>query len=159
MTAHDSPDVDAAVAEELRAHHAVMIGELDRLTATLADAAATGEGAGEAVQALEEWIAGTLVPHADEEEATTYAAAAALPEGEPLIRSMLAEHELIKLTARHLSEAGTPIAAATYGRVLFDIFDSHQRKENDIILPLLVRSEAVSLSALMGSAHHHDHHH
>jgi hypothetical protein len=63
------------------------------------------------------------------------------------------------MTARHMSEAEDPVAAGAFGRALFDSFDSHQRKENDIILPLLVESDAVSLTEVMAGAHGHDHGH
>jgi hypothetical protein len=150
---------DVALAEELQAHHAEMISTLEHLTTALADAARSGDGASHAKHALETWVADVLVPHAAEEEQTTYRGAGDLPEGKLLIKSMLAEHELIRLTARHLSEAQDPVAAATFARALFDMFDSHQRKENDIILPLLLGAEAVSLSEIMVGAHDHDHDH
>jgi hypothetical protein len=157
---------DAALAEKLKSHHAAMIKDLDRLSGDLAAAAATGADAAPAKRALESWIRGVLVPHAEEEEATTYRAAGALPEGRLLIQSMLDEHALIRRTAAHVSAAANPVAAGTYARALFDIFDSHQRKENDIILPLLVESDAVSLTAVMsgghrehGGAHGHGHAH
>ena len=99
----------------------------------------------------------------EEEEATTYRACGDLPAGELLIRSMLAEHDLIRLTARHVSDADDPVAAGAFARALFHTFDSHQRKENDIILPLLVEAESVSLTEVMsgthGHAHDHDHGH
>lgn len=40
-------------------------------------------------------------------------------------------------------------------RALFDLFDSHQRKENHIILPLLVDADAVSLTHVMADSHDH----
>lgn len=156
MSTHEQ---DAAVAEKLRAHHRVMIENLDRLTKGLVDAATSGNDAAQAKRSLEEWVRDVLVPHAEEEEATTYRAAGGLPEGALLIKSMLAEHALIRQTAARMSAATDAVEAATYGRALFDIFDSHQRKENDLILPLLVDSDAVSLSSAMGGGHGHAHHH
>jgi hemerythrin-like domain-containing protein len=156
---HESQEQDAALADELRAHHAVMIRDLDRLSTALVDAAGPGGDPAPAKRELEEWVTEFLVPHAEEEEATTYRAAGDLPAGELLIVSMLAEHDLIRLTARHMSEAGDPVAAGAFARALFDTFDSHQRKENDIILPLLVESDTVSLTEVMAGAHGHDHSH
>lgn len=152
-------DQDAAIAEELKAHHAVMIKDLDRLSRDLARAASSGIDAAQAKRNLEEWVRDVLVPHAEEEEKTTYRAASELPEGTLLIRAMLAEHELIRRTAAHMSAAEDRVEAATYGRALFDIFNSHQRKENDLILPLLVNADAVSLAAVMGNGHAHGHDH
>jgi len=145
---------DAALAEELKSHHAEMIEELDRLSGGLAAAAASGVDTASAKDELETWIAGVLIPHAEEEEATTYRAAGELPEARLLIQAMLDEHVLIRRIGAHMSAAESPVVAGTYARALFEIFDSHQRKENDIILPLLVESDAVSLIAVMGSGHH-----
>lgn len=160
MANQQSHDVDdAAVAEELRAHHAIMIGDLHRLTARLLDAAVAGGDTATAKQDLERWIAEVLVPHAEEEEATTYRSCSDLTEGRLLIESMLAEHVLIRKTAKRVSAAADAGMVAAYGRVLFDIFDSHQRKENDIILPLLVASDQVSLAEVMAGSRGHTHGH
>lgn len=131
-----------------------MIKDLGRLSGDLAAAAAFGADATTAQQDLEAWIRDVLVPHAAEEEVTTYRAAGELPEGRLLIQSMLDEHVLIRQTAAHVSAEENPVATGTYARALFEIFDSHQRKENDIILPLLVESDTVSLTAVMGGGHH-----
>ena len=151
---HGSHEQDAALAEELKAHHARMVQDLDRFATALADAATSGNDAQGARHDLERWVADVLVPHAAEEEETTYRAAGKLADGRLLIKSMLAEHELIRLTARHVSESDDPIAAGAFARALFDMFDSHQRKENDIILPLLIDADSVSLTDVMASAHH-----
>lgn len=147
---------DAALAEELESHHAAMIRELDRLSAGLVDAAASATDVAVAKGALEKWIADVLVPHAEEEEATTYRAAGGLSESRLLIQAMLAEHVLIRGIAANVSAAPSPVAAGAYARALFAIFDSHQRKENEIILPLLVASDKVSLVAIMRSGHRAD---
>jgi hypothetical protein len=126
MTSHESHDIgDAAVADELRAHHAIMIGDLDLLTAGLLDAAVAGRDAATAKHELEHWIAEVLVPHAEEEEeeeeeeeATSYRACGELTEGRLLIEAMLAEHALIRKTAHGLSTADDPRVAGAYGRVL-----------------------------------------
>ena len=72
---------DAALAEQLKAHHAAMVNDLDRLSADLAAVAASGGAAAPAVRALEQWVSDVLIPHASEEEETTYQAAGQLPEG------------------------------------------------------------------------------
>lgn len=166
MTIHDKPVgtnmsdpavvtdqlTDAEVAEQIRTHHAAMVAELDRLTAALRDASA-GERGGRR-QELAEWFVAVLVPHADEEEATTYRAAGELAEGRLLIEAMVREHVLIKRLVA-LFSASEPVAAAAYGRAVFETFESHQRKENDVILPLLVDSPQVSLAKVMGGEHGH----
>ena len=145
---------DSALAEELKAHHAAMVADLDRLSTALA-AAPTGGDATESRTALTEWFRDVLVPHAEEEEQTTYRAAGELSEGRLLIASMLAEHVLIRRIATLLVAARYPMEAGAYGRALFEVFHSHQRKENEMILPLLVDEDTVSLTEVMSAAHGH----
>jgi hypothetical protein len=166
MTVHDKPMAtsqahdaeathhrsDTEIADQVREHHAAMVAELDRLTATLRDAAPAGQQA--ARRELEEWVATVLVPHADEEEATTYHAAAELAEGRLLIEAMVREHTLIKRLVMLFSESDGP-AAGAHGRAVFEAFNSHQSKENDVILPLLVDAPQVSLVDVMGGPHGH----
>lgn len=140
------------VARHVRSHHAAMVAELDRLTAALVAAAPYEQHA--AREKVAQWFATVLVPHADEEEETTYRAAGELPEGRLLIESMVREHVLIKRLVALFTES-TPAAAPAYGRAVFEAFDSHQRKENDVILPLLVGAPHVSLAEVMGRAHGH----
>lgn len=148
----DDRPADEELAAKIRAHHAAMVADLDRLTAALRDAAP--EARQEAHDQLAEWFETVLVPHADEEEATTYHAAAELPEGALLIEAMVREHVLIKrLVALFAGSDG--LTAATYGRAVYETFESHQRKENEVILPLLIGAPQVSLSEVVG--HEHDH--
>ena len=162
-THNETRTEDAVFADQLKSHHAVMVADLDRLSAALAAAAAAGNDAAPPKRALAEWVKDVLVPHAEEEERTTYEAALQLPEGKLLIESMLSEHVLIRQTAQHVFAAENPLEAGAYGRALFAIFESHQRKENDLILPLLVASDSVSLTGLFdhgeGHGHSHDHGH
>ena len=143
---------DTEIAEQVRGHHAAMVAELDRLTATLRDAAPDGQAT--ARQKLDEWFEAVLVPHADEEEATTYRAAGELAEGRLLIEAMVREHLFIKRLVTLFGETEGD-AAAAYGRAVFEAFTSHQGKENDVILPLLVDAPQVSLVEVVGRAHGH----
>jgi hypothetical protein len=151
--------VDAQTAEEIRSHHAVMVEDLDRLSAALVEAAESGTDAAPARSAMLEWITTVLVPHATQEEETTYPAAARLTEGRLLIMGMLAEHDVIRRFAGLVHGTKNPAAAGAYGRALFETFSSHQRKENDYILPLLVDEPSVSLTELMAASHGHSHVH
>ncbi|TAM87811.1 MAG: hemerythrin domain-containing protein [Jatrophihabitans sp.] len=138
------------IAEQIRAHHAGMVADLDRLSAAVRDAVPGEQG--EARRALAEWFATVLVPHAEEEEVTTYRAAAALTEGRLLIESMVREHVLIKRLVALFGESG-PAAAGAYGRAVFEAFSSHQAKENELILTLLVDAAPASLAAALGGTH------
>lgn len=143
---------DAEVAEQVRKHHAAMVAELEQLTGALLDASPTDQEAAHAE--LARWFDEVLVPHADEEEVTTYRAASQLTEGRALIEAMVREHLLIKRLVT-LFTASDATAAAAYGRAVFEAFTSHQAKENDVILPLLVDAPDVSLVAVMGGTHGH----
>lgn len=148
--AHHGSDAD--IAEQVRTHHASMVADLDRLTATLRDAPAAEQDT--ARTTLQEWFRSVLVPHADEEETTTYRAAAELVEGRLLIEAMVREHHLIKRLVALVGDSEPP-AAAAYGRAVFEAFSSHQAKENDVVLPLLVEAPQISLADVMGGAHTH----
>lgn len=157
--------VEAAVADHIRDHHGAMVAELARLTTAVRDAPPAEATAARA--ALAQWFETTLVPHADEEEATTYRAARELPEGRLLIEAMVREHVLIKRLVALFAEAEGSSAAA-YARAVLEAFTSHQEKENEVILPLLVAAPQVSLAEVMAAApgghqvgehaHHHHHH-
>lgn len=155
MTMHDSAHTtDEAMADEIRIHHAGMVSELDRLSEALVRA--TAEESPAARERLTDWFRDVLVPHADEEETTTYRAASVLPEGgRLLIEAMSREHVLIKRLVGLFAAADSMAEAAAYGRAAFEAFDSHQRKENDMILPLLVAAPTVSLMETMEGAHGH----
>jgi hypothetical protein len=152
LTPEALPRSDAEIAQQIRQHHAGMVADLDGLTATLRDAPTEEQGAARA--RLQAWFETVLVPHADEEEATTYRAAGELSEGRLLIEAMVREHLLIKRLVALFRESEAA-AAAAYARAVLEAFTSHQGKENEVILPLLVAAPRVSLAAVMGGAHGH----
>lgn len=152
----DDRRADEEFAAVIRTHHAAMVRDLDRLTAQVRDAAPDAQD--DAHARLVEWFETVLVPHADEEEATTYRAAAELPEGALLIDAMVREHVLIKRLVALFGENRGAVAA-TYGRAVYETFESHQRKENEVILPLLVGAPQVSLADVAGHAHDHHNEH
>ncbi|WP_068399526.1 hemerythrin domain-containing protein [Kribbia dieselivorans] len=131
---HGSADhLDAASAEQIRAHHKVMVADLDRLSA-----AYVAQPDSSTREPLLTWFREVLVPHAAEEEVSTYAACAKMPEGRLLIDAMVREHVLIRRLVELVGTTTDPVAAAAYGRAVFEAFESHQLKENEIILPLLL---------------------
>lgn len=154
MTFHATDD--AALAEDLKEHHSAMVAELDRLSSALlrpTDHAA----AVSARTALSEWLAAVLIPHAAEEEKTSYRAAGQLPAGRALITAMLMEHVLIRRLVGLFEAAPGAEAAAAYARALFEVFECHQRVENHIIFPMLVTDPSVSLVEVMAGHAHGDH--
>lgn len=152
----DTQSQDRALAQELMAHHAVMVDQLDRLTTNLLDVTPNGA---EAKEALIDWIHGILLPHAAEEEATTYTAAAALPQGAALIDSMVREHKTIIALAAAFHTSGDLALATGYARSLYTVFEAHQSKENEIVIPMLLDA-GISLTEAMSKAPQgHGHHH
>ena len=155
-TQTDTPTHDRALADELMAHHAIMVDQLDKLTNDLLND--TPHGA-EAKKALIDWVHSILLPHAAEEEATTYAAAAALPQGVSLIDSMVREHQTIIALAAAFHSSEDLALAAGYARSLYTVFEAHQSKENEIVIPMLLDA-GISLTEAMANApqvtgHHH----
>lgn len=129
-----------------------MVDELGRLTAAVRDV--EPELQRDARSRLAEWLQAVLVPHADEEERTIYHAAAQLPQGALLIDAMVREHVLIKRLVT-LFEESDGAACAAYGRAIFETFESHQRKENEMILPLLSDAPRGPEDESAGSEHAH----
>ena len=147
---------DRALANDLTAHHAVMVHQLDKLTNDLLDA---GQNGAEAKERLIDWVHRILLPHAAEEEATTYSAAAALPQGAALIDSMVREHKTIIALAVAFHSAEDLAVAAGYARSLYIVFEAHQSKENEIVIPMLLDA-GISLTEAMANApelHGHRH--
>ena len=150
-----SSEADSVAREAVEQHHAQLAGALGQLVSALQAAASRGERAAAQVAAddLVAWAERDLVPHALAEEVGMYPAARATTEGRLLIEAMLAEHGLIGELVRELASAGDPPAAAAAGRALQVVFDSHLRKENELILPLLVAAPDVHLSQLLQQMH------
>lgn len=75
---------------------------------------------------------------------------------------MVREHVLIKRLAALFGDSDGA-AAAAYSRATYEAFESHQRKENEIILPLLIAASQVTLRDALGGGHSHQtghaHHH
>lgn len=103
--------------------------------------------------ALLNWLRSDLLPHAAAEEATLYPAAAAQTKGELLIQGMLDEHRLITSLVIELESATSPIAAAAAARALVVLLTTHLAKENELVVPLVLRAENVSLSSVLGGMH------
>jgi iron-sulfur cluster repair protein YtfE (RIC family) len=146
---------DRRAAEAVIDHHRQLAEALAAHTGRV-HAAATGDDPSlvwRAREALVDWLRTELVPHATAEEAVLYPAAAAQPAGRLLVDGMIAEHHAITALVTELATAGTPVAAAAAARALSALFAVHLAKENDLILPLLLAAEQVSLAGLLEGMH------
>lgn len=152
MTQSDSDRRAAAAAV---AHHARLAGALGTQAMRLRDAAAGGSVT-EVIRSRAElvaWLQTELLPHAQAEEQALYPAAARRPGGRVLVEGLLAEHAVLAALVDELEGAGTPIDAAAAARAVNVLFAVHLAKENDLILPLLLASDEVSVAALLHGMH------
>lgn len=131
----------------------------ERLGRTMADHALTIARAADQLTApydrrdkLVAFCADEIVPHAEAEERTLYKAAEDLPEARLLLRAMLREHAVLREKVAELAAARTPAEAVGTAAAVNALFQSHLRKENDLILPALVDA-GVDLGALLDGMH------
>ena len=147
-------DQDAAAA--VIGHHTQLASELAHHATRLRDAAAGhgSESDWQRYQAeLQGWLHSELLPHAEAEEGALYPAAAAQPGAKLLIDGMLAEHRAITTLVSELADAETAVEAAAAARALEAVFEAHVAKENELILPLLLGADQVSLADLLAGMH------
>lgn len=149
-----SAQAESAAVEAVGQHHAQMSGALAALSDALVTSVGKPDGSAEDPrQKLVRWCRGELVPHALAEEKTMYPAASTLDDGRLLIQGMLMEHQTILSLVDELESAGDPVSAATAGRALSVVFDSHRAKEDELIMPLLAAAPSVSLADLLRGMH------
>jgi uncharacterized protein (DUF2249 family) len=144
---------DARAVAAVEAHHAELADALAQLVERLVAAASAGEDTSGPRVELVDWCRRELLPHALAEEQAMYPAALALAEGRLLVTSMIGEHVVITDLVDRLAsplDGGRAAAAAAALRVMFD---SHLRKENELVLPLLAATPGVSVAALLEGMH------
>jgi len=156
-------EADAQAVEAVKNHHAQLAGALAVQVEALVEAAALGDlaGAGAASDTLVRWCDAELVPHALAEEESMYPAAHRDPRARLLVDAMLVEHQDLVALVESIRQSTGPVRAAANANSLRSMFDSHLRKENEQILPLLAESVEVSLAGILGGMHEllggHDH--
>jgi hypothetical protein len=142
---------DEAAADRIRAHHAHMAADLERLVDAVASSA--DEDFDGARATLVRWLRTELAPHAAGEEQTFYPAAAGTEAGRLLIAGMTAEHGVILGLVDQVDRAETQAVAAAWAGALLRVFAGHAEKENDLVLPLLVAEPHIDLAALLEEMH------
>ncbi len=148
-------DADHAAADAVIAHHSELTAALTRHVALLRAAARAGADSQwrEHQQSLLAWLRTELLPHAAAEESALYPPAGRQDRGALLIEGMLAEHQAISKLVTELESAGTPVDAAGAARALAALFEIHLGKENNLVLPLLLGTEDVSLAGILRGMH------
>jgi uncharacterized protein (DUF2249 family)/iron-sulfur cluster repair protein YtfE (RIC family) len=145
-------ETDARAAEAVEEHHAQMSGTLTALVERLVAAAGRADvaDAREARTRLEAWCRDDLLPHALAEERTLYPAARRTVEGRLLVEGMVSEHRVIEGLVRSLTGVDDPVRAAANATALRALFEAHVTKENDLLVPLLLRTPGASVADLLG---------
>ncbi|GLW29310.1 hemerythrin domain-containing protein [Actinoplanes regularis] len=146
---------DQQAAQAVVNHHSELAATLTAHVTRLVDAADAGTPT--RVWAVRDqlatWLHAELLPHAYAEEASLYPVAAQLPGGKLLVDGMLGEHRVIAALVAELEGAASPVLAAATAYALHAVFASHLAKENDLIVPLLVAADDVSLAGLLDGMH------
>ena len=147
---------DELVIQRVRAHHAAMSARLQGLTLAVAEAA-DGSELAEGLATLLWYWRHEVMPHAEAEETTIYAAAVGVPEARVLVRSLEHEHRDLRRrvavlhglharahaaataseTGRDTREPPLRVQAATEAAGAAAVFHVHADKENDFVLPVL----------------------
>ncbi len=150
-------EADQEVIARVTAHHAHMSARLERLAAAVDEAGDT-PGLHAALSTLTGYWKGEILPHATAEETTFYAAVGGSAGAVALVEALVLEHADLRARVQGLAaleqEAATlakagiaagPEAlaalrsrAAAQAAVACALFSVHARKENEVVLPLLV---------------------
>jgi uncharacterized protein (DUF2249 family) len=146
---------DHQAAQAVVRHHSALAATLTGHVTRLVNAADAGilRQVWQRRDELTVWLHDELLPHAYAEEASLYPAAADLPAGKLLVEGMLGEHRVIAALAADLEAAASPVVVAATAHALQAVFASHLAKENDLVVPLLVAADDVSLAGLLDGMH------
>ena len=149
-----SPVRDAETAAAVAAHSERTLETLRTLVeglVTVVSARASRSATEHARFRLVDWCRDELLPHARAEERTLYSAAGDTEQGRFLVDGMLEEHRTIYRLVDELGTVDDPVRAVALAGALEAVVASHMAKENDQLLPLLVRSPYIALdSAVRG---------
>lgn len=146
---------DQQAAQAVVRHHSALAATLTGHVTPLVNAADAGilRQVWQRRDELAAWLHDELLPHAYAEEASLYPAAADLPAGKLLVEGMLGEHRVIAALVADLEAAASPVVVAATAHALQAVFASHLTKENDLVVPLLVAADDVSLAGLLDGMH------
>ncbi len=98
-----------------------------------------------ALERLVDWTRAFLLPHARAEEVTLYRVVCDTEQGALLIEGMLEEHRALYRLVDELAHIVDPVRGVALAGALEAIVTSHLTKENEQLLPLLVRSPYIAL--------------
>ncbi|NKQ52443.1 hemerythrin domain-containing protein [Amycolatopsis sp. K13G38] len=133
---------------EILHHHAVLRRGLEQRVGALCATAERDAPYDETLTALRGYLATEIMPHAEAEERTLYAAAVTQARGSELVRGLTAEHRELAGLADRLGTGGGGETVAAVAESIATLFASHVAKENDLLLPALTDSGADLASLL-----------
>jgi hypothetical protein len=146
-----SPRRESVAVAAMQRHNARITRTVAGYTQALVTAASLQRGpAAERVRlSLWDWCRSELLVHARAEERSLYPRALAEERGSLLVESMVEEHETIERLVDEVGAAENGVQAVAAASALLVMLESHLKKENEQLLPLLARSPYVSLADLV----------
>ncbi|MGH8888498.1 MAG: DUF2249 domain-containing protein [Acidothermaceae bacterium] len=151
-TSLHEPITDDRAYSEMVEHHTHLRGGLETLLTALRDAAATGHPCDHQRDALVAFLNDEILPHALAEEVALYPVGAA-HQGKAFIETMMRDHRYLAARTRVLANTQEVAATVAIAGAISAVFALHVEKENDILLPTLLKSDGVSLAALLQQMH------
>jgi uncharacterized protein (DUF2249 family)/iron-sulfur cluster repair protein YtfE (RIC family) len=136
-------------------HHRVLSEQLAGRAEAVSATVTAGQPHGVAVADLIAYLAGEVLPHAAAEEKTIYPVAAAHAGLADLVAEMLVEHVSLAAAGSRLAVLTNGAEAAEQAERIAGLFTAHAAKENDALLPALLKDESVDLAGLLDQMHHH----
>ena len=140
-------------ADAIVTHHAEMICELQGRVDQLVAAVGRGEPSLTPAQAVLDYLADAVFPHAAAEEAVIYATAE--KSEHRLIASLVLEHGALRKLGGDLHEATTGVERVALAGAIAQLFAVHAAKENEFVIPAVLEQPRVDLGALLHAMHEH----
>jgi len=132
------------------AHHEELQRELGERVLAVTTAVQAGDDADGVRTALNDFVAGEVIPHALAEEDAIYSAGAQLASQASLVAGMILEHHALVDLAGQMCGDATDFQAALASVAFQKLFVVHVRKENELLLPALVDA-GTDLAALLAT--------
>jgi uncharacterized protein (DUF2249 family) len=139
--------------EAMLQHHRALVEDVDTRIAAIAEAVGRGTPYGTAVGTLVTYLAEEVLPHAVAEESSIYRAAGARADLADTVNGMIAEHRLLASAIESLADAPTAPAALVQATQVGTFFATHVKKENELLLPVLLEDSDVDLVELLAQMH------
>ena len=148
-------ETDAAAVEAIEQHHAELSRALLTRVEALVNAASQqdGDAVTTAREGLVAWAERELLPHAAAEEETLYRPAQERTEGRLLVSGTVDDRRVLAGLLAEVASVADAVRAATAPRALQVLFETHLKKENELLLPLLASDSRVSLADLLEGMH------